>query len=426
MSSLTASTSPLLPIPPAREIPVTFTASLKSWWSAGEKQGAAAEERLLRRLPFFVPEKMPASAVGDSPVIARSERIQLATPEHYLNSLSIKSTHPSPDAPPPAVLLHGYGAGLGFFFRNFPALAKWAGSRGTDVYAVDWLGMGRSARVPFRIKSKRGDIPGRVQEAESFFVDSIEEWRTKMGLEKMTLIGHSLGAYFSVAYALRYPTRVHKLILLSPAGVPHDPNNLSMPSRELTDSGESVNPTDAPAEPASDSEIQHIRDEQKIFKKEESRSRKLLTYLWEEGWSPFQVVRSTLFWGPMLVGKYSRRRFSGLTEDETRDVHDYILNITLSKGSGEYCISHILAPYAHARMPLVDRIPALKIPITFAYGEHDWMDPVGGLQSVEKLRLAGNENGRMFAIPNAGHHLYLDNPDAVNDLLINELNVVHQ
>jgi cardiolipin-specific phospholipase len=269
----------------------------------------------VRRLPFFVPEKMPASAVGDSPVIARSERIQLATPEHYLNSLSIKSTNPSPDAPPPAVLLHGYGAGLGFFFRNFPALAKWAGSRGTDVYAVDWLGMGRSARVPFRIKSKRGDIPGRVQEAESFFVDSIEEWRTKMGLEKMTLIGHSLGAYFSVAYALRYPTRVHKLILLSPAGVPHDPNNLSMPSRELTDSGESVNPTDAPAEPASDSEIQHIRDEQKIFKKEESRSRKLLTYLWEEGWSPFQVVRSTLFWGPMLVGKV--RQFSLLRSSIT-------------------------------------------------------------------------------------------------------------
>ncbi|KAF9221944.1 alpha/beta-hydrolase [Gyrodon lividus] len=427
-STLVASTSsfPLLPIPPAREIPVTFTASLKSWWTAGEKQGAAAEERLLRRLPFFLPEKMPASAVGDSPVIARSERIQLTAPEHYLNSLSIKSTNPSTNAPPPAVLLHGYGAGLGFFFRNFPALAKWAGNRGTDVYAVDWLGMGRSARVPFRIKSKRADIPGRVREAESFFVDSLEEWRDKIGLEKMTLIGHSLGAYFSVAYALRYPTRVHKLILLSPAGVPHDPNNLSMPSRELTDTGESGSLASFPVEPASDSEIQLIRDEQRAIKREESRSRKLLTYLWEGGWSPFQVVRSTVFWGPMLVGKYSSRRFSGLTEDETRDMHDYILNITLSKGSGEYCISHILAPYAYARKPLVDRIPALKIPITFLYGEHDWMDPVGGLQSVEKLRRAGNVNGRMFAIPNAGHHLYLDNPAAVNDLLIEELNLTHR
>lgn len=64
-------------------------------------------------------------------------------------------------------------------------------------------------------------------------------------------------------------------------------------------------------------------------------------------------------------------------------MHDYITNITLAKGSGEYCIcenlhhtsapgylipfitAHILAPGAHARMPLVDRIAALKVPVTF-------------------------------------------------------------
>jgi hypothetical protein len=27
------------------------------------------------------------------------------------------------------------------------------------------------------------------------------------------------------------------------------------------------------------------------------------TYLWEEGWSPFQVVRSTGMWAPMIVAK---------------------------------------------------------------------------------------------------------------------------
>lgn len=31
------------------------------------------------------------------------------------------------------------------------------------------------------------------------------------------------------------------------------------------------------------------------------------------------------------------------------------------------------------------------------------MDPVGGLQALQNLRSAGNENGRMFVIPNAGH-----------------------
>jgi cardiolipin-specific phospholipase len=252
-----------------------------------------------RRLPFFQSGSSTPPNSADGPVTAHSERVPLSKPKHYLNTFSIKSTAPSPDAPPPAVLLHGYGAGLGFFFRNFPALARWAGLRGTSVYAVDWLGMGRSARVPFRIRAKRDDIPGRVHEAESFFVESLEEWRERVGLEKMTLIGHSLGAYFSTAYALRYPERVHKLLLLSPAGVPRDPSN-TVPSREMLD--RQITGEDGPV--AADSErLAALEQEQRAEKKKEAFGRRLFTHLWEEGWSPFQVVRFSLFWGPMLVGK---------------------------------------------------------------------------------------------------------------------------
>ena len=228
--------------------------------------------------------------------------------------LAINASTPSASAPPPAVVLHGYGAGLGFFFNNFPPLANWAGRRGSSVYALDWLGMGRSARVPFTVKSKRDDIVARVTEAESFFIDSLEEWRAQMSLPKMTLISHSLGAYFSVAYALKYPDRVHKLILLSPAGVPRGPN-FEEPSRELTDHGDgqasssassSTNPTAKERSTfhrATKGRVEEIRKEQKEKKRQESRSRRILTYMWEEGWSPFQLVRSTFVWGPMLIGK---------------------------------------------------------------------------------------------------------------------------
>ncbi|KAH9007039.1 alpha/beta-hydrolase [Lactarius hatsudake] len=404
-------------LPPAREIPSTFMASFRSWWAVGEKGAAASEERLLRRLPFFRSASSPHSS-PDSPVVAHSERVLLSKPKHYLNSLAIKSTTPSPDAPPPAVLLHGYGAGLGFFFLNFPALAQWAGMRGTSVYAVDWLGMGRSARVPFRVRAKRDHISERVDEAESFFVESLEEWRERTGLEKMTLIGHSLGAYFSTVYALRYPQRVHKLVLLSPAGVPRGPDT-TLPSREMLD--RQVTGEDG-AVAADSSRVAALEEEQLVEKKKETFGRKLFTHLWEEGWSPFQLVRSSLFWGPMLVGKYSSRRFGALNEDEMRDMHDYIMNITLAKGSGEYCISHILAPGAYARMPLVDRVSALKMPISFVYGEHDWMDPSGGVSSIDNLKAAGNEKARMYIVPRAGHHVYLDNAKAVNKLLLKELN----
>ncbi|KAF8917807.1 alpha/beta-hydrolase [Mucidula mucida] len=404
MNATASSSSISLPsLPPANDIPSAFAASMKQWWAAGEKQSAISEERLLRRLPFF---RKDTSEPVDGPVVAHSSRVTLSNPKHYLNTFSMNATSPSPTAPPPAVLLHGYGAGLGFYFQNFLPLAQWAGRRGSSVYALDWLGMGRSARVPFTVKAPRKDVAARVTEAEAFFIDSLEDWRQKMGLDKMTLVGHSLGAYFSVAYALKYPTRVNKLILLSPAGVPRGPD-ATVPSRELDSSAHGAGGV---AEAASSKRIKEIESEQKAAKAQESRSRKLLTYLWEEGWSPFQVVRSTVFWGPLIIGKYSSRRFTGLTPQETREMHDYILNITLAKGSGEYCISHILAPGAHARLPMVDRVDALKIPVTFVYGDHDWMDPEGGQDSVERLRQAGNGQGRMYIVNNAGHHVTWTTP----------------
>jgi cardiolipin-specific phospholipase len=180
--------------------------------------------------------------------------------------------------------------------------SQWAGRHGTAVYALDWLGTGRSARVPFTVKAKRDDIPGRVHEAESFFVQSLEEWRELMGLEKMTLIGHSLGAYLIVVYALRYPTRVSKLILLSPAGVSHCPV-ATVPWRGLTD----IEDDDKSDEYATSVTKAEPDDMKKGLKKVPALVRrlrmKLFAYLWEEGWSPFQVVRTAMFWGPLLIGK---------------------------------------------------------------------------------------------------------------------------
>lgn len=169
--------------------------------------------------------------------------------------------------------------------------------------------------MPFVVKAKRHEYEKRVHEAESFFVDSLEEWRVKMGLEKMTLVGHSLGAYLSVVYALRYPTRVSKLVLLSPAGMLGDPNSTTSPSREVTDdqqemetttnnSSSDVGSTQGAAK-ASTERVKDVRDEQKKEKEKESRTRKFLTFLWEEGVSPFSIVRGMGVFGPLLVGRVS-------------------------------------------------------------------------------------------------------------------------
>ncbi|KAF8607641.1 alpha/beta-hydrolase [Ceratobasidium sp. AG-I] len=411
-----------LNLPLARDIPTTFTSSFAQWWCSTANQSALSEERLFRRLPFF-------RAAGDTTpptggVVGRLGTVELSGKGRYLNMFTITPVESEPKPTTavtnvaPTVFLPGYGAGIGFFYQNFGALGDWAAKRNSSVYALDWLGMGRSARVPFKVHAKREDIKGRVNEAESFFLDALEEWREKMGIEKMSLVGHSLGAYLSTAYALRHPTRVHQLILLSPAGVPRDPNSTDEPSRELDMSQDASG--SGTAVPATDARIGAVKAEQQQAKREQSTLRKVGTYLWEEGWSPFQIVRSAAFYGPWLVGKYSGRRFD-LTDEDKRDMHDYIWHITRAKGSGEYCISHLLAPGAHARMPLVDRVKDIRVPVTFVYGDHDWMDPEGGRASIKELKQAGNFSSKMYIIQGAGHHVYMDNVKAVNNLLVKEL-----
>lgn len=50
-------------------------------------------------------------------------------------------------------------------------------------------------------------------------------------------------------------------------------------------------------------------------------------------------------------------------------------------------------------------------------GDNDWMDVEGGKASAEALKEAGNSKTKVHVVPNAGHHLYLDNPECSNQLL---------
>ena len=145
-----------------------------------------------------------------------SQMVELSGKDRALNEFSVErlGEHVENNL----VMLHGYGAGLGFYYRNFESLSR---AEGWKVFALDLLGMGRSSRPPFKIHAK--DKAGKIEEAESWFVDALEEWRTKRGLDKFTLLGHSLGGYLAIAYALKYPGHLNKLILASPVGIPEDP-----------------------------------------------------------------------------------------------------------------------------------------------------------------------------------------------------------
>ena len=71
-------------------------------------------------------------------------------------------------------------------------------SQKRPLYTFDLLGFGRSSRPKFDQEPEL---------AEETFVESIEEWRKNLNLDKVILLGHSFGGYLASSYALKYPDK---------------------------------------------------------------------------------------------------------------------------------------------------------------------------------------------------------------------------
>eukprot|EP00614_Pseudopedinella_elastica_P019290 CAMPEP_0172649330 /NCGR_PEP_ID=MMETSP1068-20121228/241732_1 /TAXON_ID=35684 /ORGANISM="Pseudopedinella elastica, Strain CCMP716" /LENGTH=213 /DNA_ID=CAMNT_0013463679 /DNA_START=347 /DNA_END=985 /DNA_ORIENTATION=- len=119
---------------------------------------------------------------------------------------TVSTVHPEA----PMVLMHGFGQGAASWWRCLPGLARGHASQG-PVFALDWLGVGLSSRPDWT----PGECP---KAAEEWFVESLEKWRKKQGIERMHLVAHSLSAFGAVGYAEKYPERLETLVLASPAG----------------------------------------------------------------------------------------------------------------------------------------------------------------------------------------------------------------
>ena len=74
-----------------------------------------------------------------------------------------------------------------------------------------------------------------------------------------------------------------------------------------------------------------------------------------------------------------------------------------------------------ARDPIEPRVHALPIdaPTLVLFGDTDWLRPPGdgAERFVEAAHGAGCSRIRLETVPNAGHHLYLDNSAAFNSMV---------
>uniref|UniRef100_A0A1I8FBL0 AB hydrolase-1 domain-containing protein n=1 Tax=Macrostomum lignano TaxID=282301 RepID=A0A1I8FBL0_9PLAT len=270
----------------------------------------------------------------------------------------------------PIVLLHGMGAGVGMWCKNFGPLA-----RQRPVYAVDLLGFGRSSRVAF---------PANPELCESAFVRSIEEWRKAEGLNEVILLGHSFGGYLAFNYALRHPNSVRKLILADPWGLLERPDNHQPSRRWISVVGNLLHRFD-----------------------------------------PLAVVRARLARRRGRDGGGGHK--SGVVE-RAHDILDYIYHCNAQPASGETGFRY-LAALGFAKRPLYPRLPQLepRLPVSLIYGGRSWLfrygRPADAPDLAEEFReRLGPRRGPVTVrcMRNCNHHLYAEDFNQFNKLVQDE------
>ena len=268
----------------------------------------------------------------------------------------------------------------------------------------------------------------------------------------------------SAAYTLRYPDRVAALALLSPAGL----------------SGASSPQLPPPPSPGPRASSNALGQQQLSAAQRRHWAVRVLTRAWDAGITPQAIVRGLGRWGEAWAGGALSRRFAlaaaahaqrrpppgpdgapaaaavGAAEAQGQDETEgssggaaqpafgaassgegavmarYLYQITAAPGSGEHALSRLLVfGGAHAREPISPRLVAaaaaaasssapFPASITVLYGgTHDWMPAGPGFDLAAQLR--GGGGGRVDALagltPHSGHHLHMESPVAVAQVL---------
>nr|XP_019946903.1 PREDICTED: 1-acylglycerol-3-phosphate O-acyltransferase ABHD5 [Paralichthys olivaceus] len=316
---------------------------LPSWCPTSQSQLQAAEDRMLRCVDSSFSKKYVP--------ISNDNQLWTLT----FSSVSVKDKTPM-------VLLHGFGGGVGLWAQNLDAL-----SQCRPVFALDLMGFGQSSRPLFS---------SDAQAVEDQFVESIEQWRAKIGLESMILLGHNLGGYLAVSYSIKYPGRIKHIVLVEPWGFPERP-----------DTEESDRPIP----------------------------------LWIKAlgamFSPFNPLAGLRLVGPLgptLVQTLRpdfKRKFSSLFSDNT--VSEYIYHLNVQTPSGETAFKNMTISFGWAKRPMLQRMDQLhpKIPITIIYGSRSSVDSNSG-STIKKMR--PHSHVEIITIRGAGHYVYADQPEDFN------------
>ncbi|MGQ9838727.1 MAG: alpha/beta fold hydrolase [Cyanobacteriota bacterium] len=100
----------------------------------------------------------------------------------------------------PLLLVHGFGASTDHWRKNIPELAQYY-----QVYAIDLLGFGRSAKPNWDYRTE-------------IWRDQLRDFCQQVVRRPVVAIGNSLGGYVVLSFAAEWPEWIRGVVLLNAAG----------------------------------------------------------------------------------------------------------------------------------------------------------------------------------------------------------------
>ncbi|ABN64933.2 predicted protein [Scheffersomyces stipitis CBS 6054] len=210
----------------------------------------------------------PSNSEENKDVHREYKQVKIDKEGNHINEVSFSVVHDPSLSTKHVVFVHGYGASLGCFARNFQVinLLKNDKTHNYKVHFLDNLTFGLSSNPklnnPFinkwwiaqapKLKLHDSQIPTDpkklynkyyklidgyeidvnefkkyqshywpiLKDLEHYHTSALDNWRAASGIDKIDyLVGHSYGGYWSASYSVRYPDNLKNLILLSPVGV---------------------------------------------------------------------------------------------------------------------------------------------------------------------------------------------------------------
>ncbi|MDX2216958.1 MAG: alpha/beta fold hydrolase [Oculatellaceae cyanobacterium bins.114] len=257
----------------------------------------------------------------------------------------------------PLILIHGFGAAIGHWRQNIPALA----AAGYQVFAIDLLGFGGSDKPPLDYS-----VDLWQELLRDFCEDHVEE--------PAIFVGNSIGALLSLMMLADYPELSAGGILLNAAGgLNHRPEELNLPLRVIMGTFTKLVGSDL-----------------------------LGPFIFNQVRQKHRIRRT-------LQQVYRDR--TAITDE----LVEMLYEPSCDPGAQKVFASILTAPPGPSPAEL---LPRVQQPLLVLWGDADPWTPIAGATVYSNLAKTEPDRVQFKIIPNAGHCPHDECPQLVNQLII--------